>query len=172
MGGVNRGKQFEAAIKEALKEVYNGYLMRLIDPSAGFAGVKNICDFIFFKAPTMYLLECKTLQGNTLNFKTAISTNQWDGLLEASATPGVIAGVVVWFQDWDTTVFVDIRELERMRKLGIKSLNIKDIRHKAVKFAVVPGIRKKILFRYNGLAMISSINEMWEGDYENKEYKS
>ena len=42
-----------------------------------------------------------------------ITKDQWDGLVEKSKIPGVVAGIIVWFIDHDTTTFVPIQELKR-----------------------------------------------------------
>ena len=42
----NRGKQFEQVIKDAFLKIPDVSIDRLYDPMAGYAGVKNICDFI------------------------------------------------------------------------------------------------------------------------------
>lgn len=144
--GVNRGKDFEDCIREACEAVPDTSVTRLIDPQAGYAGVRNICDFIVYKYPTQFFLECKSIKGNTLNFKSDITKNQWDGLLEKSKVRGVVAGVVVWFIDHDQTIFVPIQNLEEMRQLGEKSFNV-------TKWSVddwfhIPGRKKRIYFEY------------------------
>lgn len=145
--GVNRGKDFEDCIREACEAVPDTSVTRLIDPQAGYAGVRNICDFIVYKYPTQFFLECKSIKGNTLNFKSDITKNQWDGLLEQSKVRGVVAGVVVWFIDHDQTIFVPIQNLEEMRQLGEKSFNV-------TKWSIddwfhIPGRKKRVYFEYD-----------------------
>ena len=91
---VNRGKQFEQQVKKALEKLPDTSVDRLIDPTAGFAGVGNISDFIVYNEPAQIYVECKAYHGNTLNFK-AIRPNQWKGLQEKSDIKGVHAGVLV-----------------------------------------------------------------------------
>ena len=145
--GVNRGKDFEDCIREAFEAVPDTSVTRLIDPQAGYAGVRNICDFIVYKHPTQFFIECKSIKGNTLNFRSDITKNQWDGLLKQSKVRGVVAGVVVWFIDHDQTIFVPIQNLEEMRQLGEKSFNV-------TKWSIddwfhIEGRKKRVYFEYD-----------------------
>lgn len=119
---VNRGKQFEEQIRKAFEKVPHTTVTRLIDPQNGYAGVRNICDFIIYHYPYQYFIECKSVHGNTFPFSN-ITQNQWDGLLEMSKTDGVIAGVIVWFIDHDETYFLSIELLNKLRNEGRKSVH-------------------------------------------------
>lgn len=145
MSKVNRGKEFENCIRNALEQNCNVSCTRLIDPQNGYAGVRNICDFIAYKYPYQYFIECKSHHGNTLPF-SAITENQWKGMLEQSKVDGVIAGVFVWFVDHDTTVFINITELEEMRLSGAVSLNIKKLPERVI---TISGQKKRIFFSYD-----------------------
>lgn len=147
--GINRGKDFEAIIRAGFEKTPQVSIDRLYDPMSGFAGVKNICDFIVYSYPWQCYIECKTLYGNTLNFKTAITENQWKGLLNKTTIQGVQAGIIVWFIDYDTTVYVPIMELEKLKNSGAKSLNIKDIRENNVKCLFLHGRKKRVFFEYD-----------------------
>ena len=83
MANINRGKQFENVIKESFQKVSNVSIDRLHDQTTGFANSANICDFIVYKEPYEYYIECKSVHGNTLPFSN-ISDTQWNGLLEKS----------------------------------------------------------------------------------------
>ena len=87
MGRPNRGKDFETAIRECFETISSVSIDRLPDPMSGYSGVRNICDFHVFQAPHDFYIECKCLYGNTLNYKSAIRVNQWDGMEEKSKIP-------------------------------------------------------------------------------------
>ena len=97
---INRGKDFEKVIKEAFEKVPGVSIDRLHDQMNGFAGSANISDFIMYKYPHEYYIECKSVHGNTLPFSN-ISKNQWNGMLEKSKIDGVFAGVMCCL--WCTT---------------------------------------------------------------------
>lgn len=127
---VNRGKDFEGQVQAGFEAIPGVSIDRLPDPMAGYAGVKNICDFIVFKSPTQYYIECKSCYGNTMSIHSNdpkrkygnITNNQWEGLLEKSKIPGVRAGILVWFIDHDETYWIDIRLLQKHRDKGYKSI--------------------------------------------------
>lgn len=148
MGNVNRGKQFEDQVRIGFERVPDTSVDRLIDPQNGYAGVRNICDFIVYHYPHEYYIECKSCYGNTLPFSN-ITTNQWQGLLEKSKYAGVVAGVVVWFIDHDITMFIPIKTLERMRQEGAKSVNVKHQENLNYEHYIVPGNKKRVLFDYD-----------------------
>lgn len=155
--GVNRGKQFEGAIKEAIEKCTDVSIDRLMDPQGGYASVGNICDFIVYRFPYEYYFECKSCYGNTLSIHSndpknkygAITNNQWEGLVEKSPIRGVLAGICVWFIDHDVTAFVPIQELVNLKNLGHKSLNIQDLKNGKVDYVPIIGKKKRVLFEYD-----------------------
>lgn len=140
---VNRGKQFEEVIKKAFLEVQDVSIDRLHDPTAGYAGIKNICDFVVYKKPYEYYIECKSVHGNLLPF-TNITKNQWQGLLDKSKIYGVYAGVICWWIDKDITAFIPIAMLESLKKAGFKS-----IRYDTDLSIILKGKKKRVFFEYD-----------------------
>ena len=95
----NRGKQFENVIRKAFECVEGVSIDRLNDNTAGFKGVAGICDFIVYKEPYEYYIECKSVHGASLPFRN-ITDTQWSGLLEKSKIEGVYAGIICWVIRW------------------------------------------------------------------------
>ena len=125
----NRGKKFEQVIRDAFEKVPNTLVVRMPDPTMGYLGVRNFCDFFVFRSPYLYCIECKSIHGNTFPFSN-ITKNQWEGLLEADKIEGIIAGVIVWWVDHDITGFLDIGDLAVMKEM----YNTKSIRYDAETF--------------------------------------
>lgn len=140
----NVGKKFEARIKKAFECVEGVSIDRIHDQTTGYAGSTNICDFIVYKKPYEYYIECKTIHGNTLPLGN-ITHNQWSGLIEKSQINGVRAGVIVWFVDKDITMYVPIQTLQALEKQGYKSV------HYTLTAGVVhiTGKKKRVFFDYN-----------------------
>lgn len=115
MSKPNRGKDFEAQIKEAFEKVPDTSVDRLHDQMNGFKGSTNICDFIAYHYPHQYYIECKCCYGNTLPFSN-ITDRQWKGLLEKSVITGVVAGYMIWFIDHDITLFISAEAMKRLRE--------------------------------------------------------
>lgn len=161
MNRTNRGKDFEKEIKNSLKLIPDASVDRLPDPMGGYSGVKNICDFSVFHSPDNFYLECKCLYGNTLNFKSAITQNQWDGMLEKSKIRRCVAGVVVWFIDYDVTAFVSIQNLNESKNKGNKSLNIEDIiGDEPIPHFLVDGVKKRTMFTYFGQDFLNKLHKL------------
>lgn len=148
---VNRGKQFEDVIRKAFEKVDGVSIDRLHDQTTGYKGTSaNICDFIVYKEPYEYYIECKSVHGNTLPFRN-ITDTQWNGLLEKSRIEGVFAGILCWWVDRDKTVFIPIQELLLMRTVGMKSLpwDAIDDYDGDTKMVEIKGKKKRVFFDYD-----------------------
>ena len=152
---VNRGKQFEDVIREAFEKVPGVSIDRLHDQTTKFKGTSaNICDFIVYREPYEYYIECKSVHGNTLSIHSNdpkhkygnISNTQWEGLLEKSQIEGVFAGVICWWIDKDVTKFISIKEFERIRAAGYKSVRF-DYNNYYV--TEIKGKKKRVFFEYD-----------------------
>lgn len=159
---VNRGKDFEAQVQAGFEKIASVSIDRLPDPMAGYAGVKNICDFIVYKKPLQYYIECKSCYGNTFSIYSNdpkrkygnITNNQWEGLLEKSKIPGVKAGILLWFIDHDETYWLDIRLLNRWRNAGNKSIPffpkwVDYSEQTDAEWTYITGHKRRILFDYD-----------------------
>ena len=93
----NKGKIFEADFKKSAKQKM--FVYRLRDSPASFNQnehikyiPRNISDFIMYKWPNMYLVECKSHKGVSIPFsdlKTKKSDNRIKDMAEASNYKGV-----------------------------------------------------------------------------------
>ena len=156
----SRGKDFEQIIRKGFMDVPNTSVYRLYDTMGGMSGIANISDFIIYRYPNQYFIECKAVHGNTLSISSNdpkrkygnVSNTQWDGMLEMSKIRGVFAGVICWFVDNDVTIFLGINALEEWRNAGHKSVNVKDIDEMIQKYHYVfyiDGEKKRIFFDYD-----------------------
>lgn len=144
----NRGKQFENVIRKSFECVEGVSIDRLNDNTAGFKGVAGICDFIVYKEPYEYYIECKSVHGNTLPFRN-ITDTQWKGLMEKSQIEGVFAGIICWFADKNDTRFFPIQYLQKYRQLGCKSVAAFDESDDAVHPIQIKGKKKRVFYEYN-----------------------
>ena len=126
---------------------------RLHDQMNGFAGSANISDFIVYKYPHEYYIECKSVHGNTLPFSN-ISKNQWNGMLDKSKIDGVFAGVLCWWIDKDVTTFIPIQFLQMAKDKHFVSIPsdyetkwILDD-YKYLPFNII-GKKKRVFFEYD-----------------------
>lgn len=144
----NRGKQFEEVIRQAFLKVPDVSVDRLHDQVTFYKGSTNICDFIVYKKPYEYYIECKSVHGNVLPFSN-ISITQWEGLLEKSTIKGVTAGIICWWIDRDITGFIPIQELQRCADDGRKSIRFDDGLYSYIEFYPIAGKKKRVFFEYD-----------------------
>lgn len=146
----NRGKAFENIIKQAFEKVPGVSIDRLHDQMTGYKVTSaNICDFIVYKKPYEYYIECKSVHGNTLPFSN-ITANQWNGMLEKSKIDGVFAGVICWWIDKDVTLFIPIQTLEFYKYQNRKSVRYDQfdiwVNYEAVE---IKGKKKRVFWDYD-----------------------
>lgn len=151
----NRGKSFEQVIREAFLKVPDVSIDRIPDQTMRYRGAKNICDFIVYKKPYEYYIECKSVHGASLPF-TNVSETQWEGLLEKSKIEGVFAGVICWWVDKDVTKFLPIQMLQNFYELGMKSINWEDPDPRII---TVQGKKKRVFFDYDMDGFFHSIEK-------------
>lgn len=151
---INRGKSFEAVIKESCEKVLDTYVLRLYDPQGGYSSVSNPCDYVVFRHGVMYMFECKAVHGNLLSIHARdprrcygnISNAQWEGLMKASQC-GVVAGVLVWWVDFDVTKFIPIQELDILRNVGKRNSIRYDL--DIPNADIILGQKKRVFFEYD-----------------------
>lgn len=162
----NRGKQFEAVVREAFEKVPNVSIDRLHDQTNGFRGSQNICDFIVYREPYEYYIECKSVHGNTLsihsNDKTGkgevygnITKRQWEGLSEKARIHGVLAGVLCWWIDKDITRYIPIEVLNYLKWDGYKSVRYD---YESICIADIPGEKKRVFFDYDMEVFLNEVS--------------
>ena len=151
MTNVNRGKKFEEIIKQSFLKVPDVSVDRLHDQMTGFKVTSaNICDFIVYKKPYEYYIECKSTYGASLPFSN-ITDNQWNGLLEKSKIDGVFAGVICWWIDKDVTLFLPIDVLETLSCIGDKRVRfdvVTSIDNEDGAIIEISGKKKRVFFDY------------------------
>lgn len=156
----NRGKKFEQVIKNSFLKVPGVSIDRIHDQTTGYRGSQNICDFIVYKKPYEYYIECKSIHKNVLSISSIpkkgadgklhgfygnITDTQWEGMLEKSKIEGVKAGVICWWVCQDVTAFIPIQVLYEMRRLGWQSVryDMDDYLYK------IPGQKRRVYFDYD-----------------------
>lgn len=151
---VNRGKQFEGVVKDCFLKVNGVSLDRIHDQTTHYKGSTNICDFIVYKYPFEYYIECKAVHGNTLSIHSndlkhrygLITNKQYEGLLEKSSVKGVIPGIMCWWIDKNTTKFIPIQVIRNFYEVGIKSIRWDESDPRVI---LLTGRKKTVFWDYN-----------------------
>lgn len=145
------GKKAEQKLRKWLDRPQDGYCFdRLPDQMTGFYGSKNICDFILFKSPNMYYIESKATWADRFDF-SMITDYQYENLLKKSMIANVYGVIVVLFAAEQRAFIIDIREIDKVKASGKKSLNIKKISNWNIQYQEIQTIpSRKALLDYKG----------------------
>ena len=139
---VNRGKDFEQKFKEDwIRTIPDSSIDRIYDSVSGYKTISNISDFIGFKQPNIFYLECKSTNENTFNFA---KLTQYDKLVGKIGIPGVRAGAIIWFIKHDKVLYVPISTIKKMKEDGLKSVNIRTIFDSEYKFYNIPSQKLRV----------------------------
>lgn len=127
---INIGKQFEYEFSRQCKLEPNVNTTRLYDITSFSQNAydlenaaSNPCDFILYRYPNAFYFELKATKGKLFQFSN-IRKNQFDGLMGYSGIDGAFVGILLWFYEHKLTFFIDIREIDKIKKCGRKSINI------------------------------------------------
>lgn len=124
------GKKFENRFKKDYIRCFpNTLIHRLPDQQSGYAGggSSNPCDFMCYPGNCFLLVECKATTGSSISFS---AIPQYDKQLDYKGLYKTYPGVVVWFYEKDTVIWVSIEEMEKMVNDGEKSIGLRMIDEK------------------------------------------
>ena len=139
------GKKFETQFKKDWLKIPNISIDRLYDTMNGYKSISQVCDYIVYHYPNIFYLEVKTHKGNTFPFA---NLTQYDKLIEKSGIKGVRSGVVLWLYEHDAIMYVPVSEIKKMKKDGLKSINIKMYNDDNCKYKIIkiPSEKKRVYF--------------------------
>ena len=155
MANTSLGKKFEQKFKEDWLKLPDVSIDRINDNFNGYKNISGISDFIGYHYPNIFYLENKEHTGNTFPFA---NLTQYEKLLAKQGIKGVRVGVVLWFSDHDTVVYVPVQTVTKMMADGKKSVNIKDIDNYEI--VRVPSIKKRT-FMDSDYSCLFNLPEGW-----------
>ena len=123
----NIGKKFEDRFKKDYQRCFpNTMIYRLPDQQSGYAGggSSNPCDFLCYPGNCVLMVECKTHKGASISFN---DIRQYEKQLDYKGLYKTFPGVLVWFYEKDTIIWVSIEEMEKMVLDGEKSIGLRMI---------------------------------------------
>lgn len=136
----NYGKKFEEKFKrDWTSSIEGGLIVRLYDVTSGYLAVSTISDYICYKYPNIFFIECKTHKGASIPF-SAIS--QYDKLLSVCGIPGVRSGVILWLYEKDKVLYIPANTLKKVREAGEKSVGLRHLD----KYRIIEIPSKKLRF--------------------------
>ena len=110
-------------------------------------------DFIGYKKPNIFYLECKSTHENTFNF---VKLTQYDKLKKKVGIPGVRAGVVIWFIEHDRVVYVPISTITKMKEDGLKSVNIRFLAQSGYNYYEIPSVKLRVFMESDYSCLVNT----------------
>ena len=140
---LNRGKQFEQKFRSDWKKTMpDSTLDRLYDTMNGYKSISQVSDFIGYKYPNIFYLECKSHKGASLPFE---NITQYDKLKEKVGITGVRAGVLLWLYEKDEDVlYIPISTITKMKKDGEKSVGLRHLDNEDYPIYKCPSEKKRV----------------------------
>lgn len=155
------GKRFEAKFKEDFAKIPDSSIDRIFDPVGGYYGIRNVCDFICYRFPFIFYVECKSTLGNTFPLS---NLTQYEALLKKKGKKGIHAGVMIWFVEHSRIAWVSIQEFERIKMLGLKSINVKMLGDPQYDILEIPGILKRTFIDADYSVLIDKAEKELQGE--------
>ena len=140
---INKGKIWEKCVEESWGNSFpNSFILRLPDQQNGYFGTsRNVVDYIAFNSPYLYLIECKTIKGNTLPLS---NLKQYERMLAYNKVDCVKIGFLVWWQDRGTTAWVPLDAITQLKDENKKSVHVDYVKNKLYNIIEIPNIIKRV----------------------------
>lgn len=155
---LSKGKQFEAKIRADFIKIPSALIYRLPDQFNGHKLTsQNPCDFFGYVHPTLFMLEAKSINGNTFPL---VNFTQYAALQQYANIYGVRRGIILWFLEHDRILYVPVKTVEQMIKDGKKSINIRTIDKDGYDYIEIPS-KKKRVFLDSDYSVLLNLPEGW-----------
>ena len=149
------GKEFEKKFKDDWIRTVDSFIYRLNDQLSGYKfNSKNICDFICYDYPNLFLIECKTHKGASLPFR---NITQYDDLIKFVGIKGIRVGIICWLYEKDIVLYIPISTVSKMKKDNKKSVGIKSIED-GYNIKVIPS-KKKVFYMDSDYSILKDLVE-------------
>lgn len=135
----NYGKEFEQKFKEDFLKLGDCSADRLYDVVTGYKSIKQVADFICYKFPNNFYIECKSHRGASIPMA---NITQYDKLKEKIGITGVRAGVVLWLIDKDVVMYIPMSTIKQLKESGEKSIGIRHLDDYNI--YVIPSTKKRV----------------------------
>ena len=135
----NYGKEFEQKFKEDFLKLGDCCADRLYDVVTGYKSIKQVADFLCYKFPNNFYIECKSHRGASIPIS---NITQYDKLKEKIGITGVRAGVVLWLVDKDKVMYIPMSTIKQLKENGEKSIGIRHL--KEYNIYEIPSVKKRV----------------------------
>ena len=121
---IDYGKKFEERFKLDWINSTGGVIVRLYDNTSGYLSISNVSDYICYKYPNIFFIECKSHKGSSIPFS---AITQYDKLIKFSNILGVRSGVVLWLYEKDIVLYIPVSVIKQLKDIGEKSVGIRHL---------------------------------------------
>jgi len=121
---IDYGKKFEERFKLDWVNSTGGVIVRLYDNTSGYLSISNVSDYICYKYPNIFFIECKSHKGSSIPFS---AITQYDKLIKFSNIFGVRSGVVLWLYEKDIVLYIPVSVIKQLKDIGEKSVGIRHL---------------------------------------------
>ena len=162
MANTTIGKKFESRFEKDYVRCFPGTLCyRLPDQQSGYAGSggSNPCDFMCYPGNCVLMVECKAHKGISIPFT---DIPQYERQLSYKGLHKTFPGVLVWFYEKDTIIWVSIEEMEKMVNDGEKSIGLRMMKEKYPKkyrIIEVPAVKLRTFMEADLNYLITRLTE-------------
>lgn len=158
---MNSGKRWEENFSSEC-EKQNIEITRLYDVFQGKKSITNHCDYLVYQYPYVYHLELKSTGTGTLPL-TNLSATQFRGLMKRKDTKGLVAGLLIQYRKFEKIYFIPITEVDRFKKLNIRSIKFKDIERGEIDAYELPSKLKRTNYSLELGNFLTKIGDvLWE----------
>ena len=161
---INKGKKWEVCVQESWEQSFpSSFIIRIPDQQSGYLGTsRNVSDFIAFKSPYLFLIECKTIKGNTLPFS---NLKQYERMLQYEDIENIKTGFLVWWQDKGVTAWVPTKSIYLMKEDNKKSVHVDYVAQKLYNIIEVKNEIKRVYPKCDLSVMLEEEN--YEANIQN-----
>lgn len=162
MANTDIGKKFESRFKQDYIRCFPETLCyRLPDQQSGYAGggSSNPCDFMCYPGNCVLMVECKAHKGASIPFN---DIRQYEKMLDFKGLYRTFPGVIVWFYEKDTVIWVSIEEMEKMVLDGEKSIGLRMLEDKYKKkynILVLPTTKLRVFMEADINYLVNKLTE-------------
>lgn len=135
----NKGKKFEDKFKEDFSKLENSSVDRLYDTMNGYKSISQVSDFIGYKYPLIFYIECKSHKGASIPMA---NITQYEKLKDKVGIPGVRTGVVLWLIEKDVVMYIPTSTVTKLKEDGEKSIGLRHLDEYNIK--IVPSVKKRV----------------------------
>lgn len=135
---VNKGKSFEDRFKADFKRMEDSSVDRLYDVMMGYKSIKQVSDFIAYKYPNIFYIECKSHKGASMPLS---NITQYENLKTKVGIPGVRSGVILWLYEKDKVFYIPTSTITQLINDGEKSVGLRHL--DKYRIIEVPSVKKR-----------------------------